>query len=212
VTEHSAGADGSSPTTASRSLRFYESDQSLARIVAEFLAEGFASDSPGIVIATPGQRDQIVRELAARSYDVAALQESRDLVLLDGEETLSKFMVAGKPDAQKFRDEICRLIESVRRDRAHRAVRVFGQIVDVLWRQGQRDAAIRLELIWNQLARTEASAAVCGYAIGNFYKDARFEDVCARQTRTVSTGGSANRTASEASDKDRRRSTRNKRR
>lgn len=212
MTEPVAEVDGSSPPTESRSLRFYDSDLSLARIVAEFLREGFERGSPGIVIATPGQRDELVRELTARSYDVVALQESRDLVLLDGEDTLSTFMVDGKPDAQKFRAEICRAIERVRCDRADCTVRVFGQIVDVLWQQGKRDAAIRLELLWNQLARTEASAAVCGYAIGNFYKDTRFEDGGGRQTQFASPDGKANRVKPAASETSRRASRRNRRR
>lgn len=210
--EQVARVEGSSPPTEHRSLRFYDSDQSLARFVAEFLGEGFDRGSPGVVIATAAQRDELVRELTARSYDVAALQKSRGLVLLDGEEALSTFMVDGNPDAQKFRDEICQVIESVRCGRTNCTVRVFGQMVDVLWQQGKRDAAIRLELLWNQLARTEASSAVCGYAIGNFYKDARFENVGGQETVLPSTEGKANRTVSTASDTSRRGSKRNGRR
>ena len=202
---------GSSGPTEYRSHRFYDSDQSLARIVAEFLQEGFAIGSPAIVIATAGQRAEIARELTDRSFDVAALQRSRNLVLLDGEEVLSTFMVDGRPDARTFRDEIRRLIESVRCGRHNCAVRVFGQMVDVLWQQGRHDAAIRLELLWNQLALAEATSLVFGYAIGNFYKDARFEDICRRESHFASTDDKENRPRSTASDTRRRGSKRNAR-
>jgi hypothetical protein len=133
--------------------------------------------------------------LAARSFDVVALQRSRDLVLLDGNEILSRFVVDGKPDARKFKDEICHLIESVSCGRARCTVRLFGQVIDVLWQQGNRDGAIRLELLWNQLARAEASSAICVYALGNFLKDVRFEDASALRSRVVSTDGTSNRQA-----------------
>jgi hypothetical protein len=173
--EHSGSPASDAP--APGAPRFYDSESSLARIVAEFLAEGFNDGNPGIVITTEDQRAEIVRELTARSYDVEALQRSRDFLLLDAQQVLSTIIVDGKPDARRFQDEVRQVIECVRRARPDCTVRMFGQMIDVLWRQGDRSAAIRLELLWNQLAQTQPSL-VCGYAIGNFYKDARLEDVC----------------------------------
>jgi hypothetical protein len=173
-------------------VRFYESDRSLARIVAEFLHEGFDAGSPGIVVATASQRAAIVRELTDRSLDVITLQRSHDLLLLDATETLTTFMVDGKPDPVKFRDQMCEVIERACRGRVHCTVRIFGQMVDVLWQKGERDAAIRLELLWNQLAQTKAFALLCGYAMGNFYKDASFGDICGQHSHVVSADGKAN--------------------
>ena len=49
-------------------VRFYENDESLCRIVAEFLGEGIVSGQPALVIATPEHRDDIVQELRARLF------------------------------------------------------------------------------------------------------------------------------------------------
>jgi hypothetical protein len=46
-------------------------------------------------------------------------------------------------------------------------------MVDLLWRGGQAEAAIRLEVLWNELASTRTFSLLCGYAIGNFYKQTR---------------------------------------
>jgi hypothetical protein len=175
-------------------VRFYESDSSLARIVAEFLQDGFDAGSPGIVVATPGLRAAVVRELTDRAVDVLALQRTDDLVLLDAAETLSTFMTAGRPDPRKFKSEMCEVIRGVCGDRIDCSVRIFGQMVDVLWQKGERDAAIRLEMLWNQLARTEAFSLLCGYAMGQFYKDANFDDIC-REHSHVAMDGEANRVA-----------------
>jgi hypothetical protein len=176
-------------------VRFYESDTSLARIVAEFLHEGIDRGSPAIIVATASQHAAIVRQLTERSLDVVELQRSRDLLLLDAKETLSTFMVDGRPDAHKFKREMCRVIRQVCGDRADGTVRIFGQMVDLLWQEGERDAAIRLEVLWNQLAQTEAFSLLCGYSMGHFYKDANFEAICARHSHIVSEDGKANRVA-----------------
>jgi hypothetical protein len=173
-------------------VRFYESDTSLARIVAEFLQEGFADGSPGIVVATAALRDAIVRALADRSAGVTGLARAHNLVLLDARETLSTFMVDGRPDASRFKDQMCRVIQRVCGDRPACTVRIFGQMVDVLWQEGEHDAAIRLEMLWNQLGRTEAFSLLCGYAMGNFYKDAHRDAICGQHSHLVGADGQAN--------------------
>lgn len=170
-------------------VRFYESEKSLSHIVAQFLSEGFAAGNPGIVVATPAQRAAIVRELVARSLDVVQLQRSDDLVLLDAEETLSTFMTNGEPVAEAFRNGMCAAIRRACRGRADCTVRIYGQMVDVLWKSGQQKAAIHLEMLWNQLANTQTFSLLCGYAMGHFYKDAAFHEICSHHTHVVSADG-----------------------
>ena len=167
-------------------VRFYESDRSLAAIVAEFLREGFATGSPAIVVAVPAQRAAILRELTDRSVDVVELQRSDDLLLLDATDTLSTFMTDGKPDEEKFTARMCEVIDRVCRRRDPCTVRIYGQMVDVLWQNDERDAAIRLEMLWNQLAHVKSYSLLCGYAMGNFYKDAGFDEVCRQHTHVDS--------------------------
>lgn len=186
-------------------VRFYESDRSLARMIADFLHEGFDDGSPGIVVSTPDQCAAIVRELTDRSVDVVALQRSHDLLLLDAGETLSTFMMDGRPDPRKFRDQMGHVLERACRGRTNCTVRIFGLIVDVLWQQGEREAAIRLEVLWNELADNETFSLLSGYAIGHFYKGASAEVPRDRHPHVMSSDGRANRIASVASDRDRRR-------
>ena len=70
-------------------------------------------------------------------------------------------------------------------------IRIYGQMVDILWQEGKRDLAIRLEVLWNQLANTQRFSLLCGYAIGPFYKDAQVRDVCAQHTHVISADGRA---------------------
>jgi hypothetical protein len=42
-------------------------------------------------------------------------------------------------------------------------VRAYGEMVDVLWQRGERDAAIRLEEYWNELGRLQTFSLLCAY-------------------------------------------------
>jgi hypothetical protein len=42
-------------------------------------------------------------------------------------------------------------------------VRAYGEMVDVLWQRGERDAAIRLEEYWNELGRLQTFSLFCAY-------------------------------------------------
>jgi hypothetical protein len=68
-------------------------------------------------------------------------------------------------------------------------VRAYGEMVDLLWKQGAAAAAIRLEVLWNQLAESRAFSLLCAYSMGNFYKQGAYEDICRQHTHVVSSTG-----------------------
>ncbi len=56
----------------------------------------------------------------------------------------------------------------------------------MLWKRGLADAAIYLEILWNRLAARYAFALLCGYRMGNFYRQAeKFEEVCRQHTHVM---------------------------
>jgi hypothetical protein len=177
------------PPAHHHAVRFYDNDKSLAQIVAQFLSEGLAAGLPAIVVATPAHRGAILKELAATSLDLVGLQRADDLIFLDAEETLSIFMRDGKPDPEAFGNGMYEVIRRACRGRLDCTIRIYGEMVDVLWKNGQQEAAIDLEMLWNQLAVTHAFSLLCGYAMGHFYKDAQFQDICRQHTHVVSADG-----------------------
>ena len=170
-------------------VRFFESSQALARIVAEFLNEGLAGGSAAIVVADPTLRAAIVRALTLASVDVVDLERSNRLLLLDARATLSQFMVNGKPDARRFTDVMCETVRRTRPAGGTPTLRVFGQMVDLLWQDGLKAEAIMLERLWNQFAQTETFCLLCGYTLGDFYKDAHFADIYAQHSHVVADDG-----------------------
>ncbi len=171
-------------------MRFYRDADSLCELVATFLGEGLHLAQPAVVIATPVHLDGIVQRLNARAFDVHELQRAGDLVLLDAQATLDQFMVDGRPDAAKFADALIPVLEAVSRGRRI-VMRAYGEMVDVLWKQGQTVAATRLEMFWNDLARSHTFSLLCGYAMGNFYKDAAVDEICSHHTHILAADGAA---------------------
>jgi hypothetical protein len=170
-------------------VQFYNDDASLARIVGGFLAEGLAAGDPAIVIATPDHRAALEASLRLQSIDVDALERRGDIVLLDARETLERFMVDGMPDAASFRRVIGDVIERVCATRSECTVRAYGEMVNVLWKDGMEAAAIRLETLWNELANTHDFKLLCGYSMGNFYKGAAIEEIKGRHSHLVEETG-----------------------
>jgi hypothetical protein len=111
--------------------------------------------------------------------------------MLDARDTLTTFMIDGKPDEARFMSVMNDLIERACKGRSDCTVRIFGQMVDVLWQQDEHEAAIRLEMLWNQLAQTKSYSLLCGYAMGHFYKDAPLDEVCAQHTQVDVDGPAA---------------------
>ena len=86
------------------------------------------------------------------------------------------------PDGARFHDLMIVNIERACKGREDCVVRAYGEMVDVLWKRGLTAAATRLELLWNQLAQTHRFSLLCGYSMGNFYKDAAQEEICRHHT------------------------------
>ena len=172
-------------------VRFYENQASLCRIVANFLREGLTVGQPALIIATNSHAVGIIDELRVRGLDVDGLIESRDLVVVDAKDALASFMDDGIPDPEKFERAATAALDLVRDGRSGVTVRAYGEMVDVLWKQGRDVAAIQLEMLWNRLARSGEFSLMCGYAMGNFYKDATVKDVCRQHTHLVHSDGTA---------------------
>lgn len=167
-------------------VQFYGDEIELFKTIGTFLIEGLVANQPAVVIATPPHRQAIEDELTARLIDVARARQLGDLVLLDAEETLATFMHQGIPDPRLFRRNVGEVLEQTLRGRERTPVRAYGEMVDLLWKEGQAEAAIRLEVLWNELATTHTFSLLCGYAIGNFYKEtAKLEDVKQLHTHVV---------------------------
>jgi signal transduction histidine kinase len=171
-------------------VQFYESERFLSGAVIDFLAAGLAAGQSAVAIATPPHREAFVAGLRRRDIDTDRAIANGRLTLVDAREMLDTIMNGPLPDAKTFRRVVGRLLTTAALRSSHACTRGYGQMVDLLWKEGNADAAIRLEELWNALLVEHPLALMCAYAMANFSKEAdgrQFVDVCRCHSHVVPT-------------------------
>ena len=156
---------------------FYEDARSLSRAVASFIGEGLAAEQPAVLIATASHGAAIREQLSAIGVDAEGRIEQGELLILDAEEVLNCFMVDELPNAERFEDTITPVIERAAGSRK-RMVRAYGEMVDVLWKNGHQAAAVSLEILWNQLIARRQCSLLCSYSLDAVAKDGGYDRIC----------------------------------
>ena len=156
---------------------FYEDDTFLIDSVADFAKEGLERQETVIIVATEQHRGDLKTKLTEDLVGLWALT-SENYVTLDASATLVLFMRNGWPDEGLFIKVVGQIIQSAG---SGRPVRIYGEMVAVLFAGGNVLAAIQLERLWNKLASQQDFTLLCGYPASAFpgpEMDFAFEDVC----------------------------------
>jgi PAS domain S-box-containing protein len=183
----------SAPADGLHLVHFYEDEGFLLDTVGRFLGAGLEAGDRLIVIATPEHSEGFVRVLQNRHVD-RALAEGQ-LLLFDARETLSRFMVDGRPDRARFFRVLDDALARATGGRQGVRVRAFGEMVDLLWRDGEQTAAIALEELWNEAGRAQPFSLLCAYVMANFYKGGdgeSFVNVCRAHSHVLPAESAAN--------------------
>jgi hypothetical protein len=150
-------------------VQIYENDETFLDPLEGFVAGGFRAGDAVVIIATGAHRNALNARLIVQGFDVNALQESDQYIVLDADMTLAKFMINGWPDEVLFNKTVNELLLRARVQ--GRKVRAFGEMVAVLWAEGHTAATIRLEHLWHQLCETESFSLFCAYPKSGFTKN-----------------------------------------
>jgi hypothetical protein len=167
-------------------VEFYETEAFLVDSVRDFHASGLIAGDAAIVVATGAHRNAFERALLEAGIDLSAAQQCGRFIVLDASETLAKLMVDGMPDAARFKFVIGQLISRAA-ENAH-GVRIYGEMVAVLWDEGNVAAAIALEDLWNDLATEYPFSLFCAYPMRAFDADTsseRFRRVCGQHSKVL---------------------------
>jgi hypothetical protein len=125
--------------------------------------------------------------LQAHGSDIVTAIEQGRYLSFDAAETLSTFMVNNLPDPDRFLkvagDLIMTAAQAVKGEDAR--VAACGEGAPLLWAQGNSEAAIQLERLWNQIAKSYDVDILCGYRLGSFQGRSRshiFDTICAEHS------------------------------
>ncbi|MGH9181648.1 MAG: diguanylate cyclase domain-containing protein, partial [Acidimicrobiales bacterium] len=147
-------------------------------------------DDVAIIVATAPHRSALAAALRASGVDVEAAVAAGRYLSFDAQEMLATFMVDGAPDGQAFRDTVGGLIDFAAA--GGRRVRIYGEMVAILWEAGDVSSAIALEDLWNDLASTYDFALLCAYPMRAFEDQASaaaFKRMCDQHTGVIPSEG-----------------------
>src|SRR5271166_3187673 len=121
-------------------VQFYSADeQSLIKNVRNYLWSGLQSGAGALVIATEEHWTLFARGIEASGAD----WEDGRIVFLEAESTLSRLMVDGQPDWDRFKAVVGAAMLQVRSRESGADLHAYGEMVGLLWEREQFSAAIR---------------------------------------------------------------------
>ena len=166
-------------------VQFYQDPEFMHRTAAEFLVQGLREDAALIAVLHASDHAALCDYLANQEVDVDDLRARGQLLLLDATETLSRFMIDGMPDPTLFRDLAGSTLSSLLESSGKMRVRGYGEMVGQLWKEGNHEAALELERLWNEIARWIPLSLMCGYGVTGFRNESEarsFDDICAQHS------------------------------
>lgn len=189
----------SSPPGDEHVVHFYASEDEFAAVAGSRIGLGLSDGEGAVAIVAPGHRKLLLAAIAESGIDVARSQDEGRLLVVDAVETLHAFMVGGSPQRAPFESAIQPLL--ARAGSCGRPVRAVGEMVALLWEQGNVVGAAELEDLWNALRDHASFDLLCAYPLA--IRDVAeslpvLADVCAAHTQVLGAApvaGGAERTA-----------------
>ncbi len=171
----------------SHEVHFYPDDVAFLLGLAGFVETALDAGNPVIVVATEPHRKGLLETLMARGIDGAAAMEQGLYLSLDVYEALSTFMVDDLPDSTRFLKIFGDLLSSTARAAKgkHARVAACGEFAPTLWAQGKADAAIQVEHLTDEVAKTGNVDILCGYVLNSLQRDQEshiYDRICAEHS------------------------------
>ena len=175
----------------SHEVEFYRDDESLLAGFTRFIEAALRMRNPVVVIATPSRRNRLLQRLQARGWDMATALQEGSYISLDVSDALSRFMVHDWPDSARLSKLACDLMEQAAKasKRGRPRVAACGECAPTLWAQGKREAAIQVEHLWDEIARSHDIDILCGYLADEFQRTENrhiYERICREHSAVCS--------------------------
>ena len=171
----------------SHGVQFYPDEAAFLLGLTGFIEAALKAGNPVISVATKPHRKSLLAGLLARGVDAIAAMEQGLYLSLDVYEVLSTFMVDDLVDSTRFLSIFGDLLSSTARAAKgkHARVAACGEFAPTLWAQGKADAAIQVEHLTDEVAKSGNVDILCGYVLNSLQRDQEshiYERICAEHS------------------------------
>ncbi len=145
----------------------YTDDAQLADAVCLFAGSGLHKGEAVLLVLSGPHYDPVRKRLERDCFNLAELEETGQLVCENAQSLLDNFLFDGIIDEHKFKTKIDRMIEKAKLGtgaRKHGLVRVFGEMVVLIWAPHPK-ATARLQELWNDVIKVHSVPLLCAYSL-----------------------------------------------
>ena len=157
----------SNPQPCAHIVYSYTDETKLAEAVCRFASAGIRKVEAVLLVLSDAHYDPVRERLKREGFNLADLEATGHLACENAKNLLDAFMFDGILDEHKFKTTIGRMIETAKAGRANgknRQVRVFGEMVDLIWNHNPI-ATQRLEELWNEVIQAHSVPLLCAYSL-----------------------------------------------
>lgn len=166
-------------SSGNHTVQICPNESSQVDLVTRYIKDGLLNGEAVIVIAKQALRKSLKLKMDGISFDGRILQDQDQIKFFDAEFLLSNLKSDGVLEEEVFQEYLAAPIDNAQLN--YRKVRVFSEMVDILWKQDQHNIAIQLEGFWNDLSHIQEFSLLCTYSLNkldpNTYDDA-LERIC----------------------------------
>lgn len=153
------------PLSRDHLVQLYNDDESLAVAVATYAGAGLGKGEAVVLITTPDHAGSVRSRLRMEGFETDDLERWGQLRVLDARDVLDELLLDGSPDRDPFRVLTSVLISDARQASRNGRVRLYGEMVNLLWARGEEAAALRLEGLWNEVVLATKVPLFCAYRV-----------------------------------------------
>ena len=178
-------AQGDSLASHRHDVVFYSSDAVLVDAFSRFIAGELREGSAVLAIVTAAHEQSLYRSLKASRVDVALAIRDQRYIPVNVKALLAKSTVNCYPDPLRYLDAAGKLLTDITRRATARHARVAacGEGTSMFWTQGHVDAAIQLEHLWDEIAKSHQMDILCAFPLTARDGSRRRCEACVRSTR-----------------------------
>jgi hypothetical protein len=161
------------PLSKEHLVQLYEDDRALVEAVSLYAGRGLGKSEGVILVATEPHLEAVEARLRETGFDLGDLKGWGQLTRIDAATLLARCLADGHVDAVRFRSILADVITTARGGGRFRRIRVYGEMVNLLWRVNH-PATRQLEELWNEAIELHSIALLCGYRVDVGETDSHF--------------------------------------
>ena len=172
----------------SHAVQFYDNEPFIHHTIAEYFTQGESLGDSLILVSRSRTFKAVAEHLTSGKYG-PAIDATDRILFVDAEAALPQMMEGETLDPVRAERLFKHALSQVWPSHAHGAIRLYGEIVDMLCQRGRHETALQFEGIASVLLDLKPQLSIlCGYATEQFKDDtnaAQLRAVCQKHTHII---------------------------